>query len=117
MPLSLVEYDYAIINHMKNIFKNPYLNSIYAEIYIVIVVSVMHLISAPNTPDAFFDPIAALSLLVLSAAVMGYLFLGEPLQLYLDGEKKRSVAFFMKTVISFAAITAVALIIISSVPR
>lgn len=102
---------------MNKIFKNPYLNSIYAEVYIIIVVSIIHYVGAPNTPDSFFDPIAAISLLVLSAAVMGYLFLGVPLQLYLDGEKKQSVNFFMKTIISFAAITAVAFIIVSSVPR
>lgn len=102
---------------MNKIFKSPYLYSIYAEVYIVLVVSIMHYISKPNTPDTFFDPVAALSLIVLSAAVMGYLFLGVPLQLYLDGEKKQSVAFFMKTIGSFAAITVVALVIVSSVPR
>ena len=102
---------------MNKIFKNPYLNSIWAELYIILVVSVMHAISRPNTPDSFIDPVAALSMLVLSASVMGYIFLGEPLQLYLDGEKKKSVAFFMKTVISFAAITIVTLIIVSKISR
>jgi hypothetical protein len=98
---------------MNKIFKNPYINSIYAEAYIVIVAFIMRHVGKPDTPDNFFTPIAALSLLVLSAAVMAYLFLGQPLQLYLDGQKKQSVAFFMKTVITFAAITAVALIILS----
>ena len=65
---------------MNKIFKNPYLNSICAELYIIIVVLIMHLISKPNTPDNFFDPVAGISLFVLSAAVMGYLFLGQPLQ-------------------------------------
>lgn len=102
---------------MNKIFKNPYLNSIYAEVYIIIVVSIIHLVGEPNTPDSFFDPIAALSLLVLSAVVMGYLFLGEPLQLYLDGEKKRSINFFTKTIVSFAVITIIVFIIVSSVPR
>lgn len=102
---------------MDKMFKNPSLNSVYAEAYIIIVVSIMHLIARPDTPDKFIDPIAALSLLVLSVAVMGYLFVGVPLELYLDGEKKRAVVFFMKTVTSFAAITAIALVIVSSVPR
>lgn len=102
---------------MDRIFKNPYLNSVYAEVYIVIVASVIHFIGEPNTPDTFFDPIAALSLLVLSAAVMGYLFVGVPIQLYLDGEKKQSVAFFMRTVLSFAALTTIAFVIVSVVPR
>ncbi len=102
---------------MKKIFKNPYFNSIYAEIYIIVVVAIMHFIAKPNTPDTFFDPIVALSMLVLSAAIMGFLFLGEPLQLYLDGKKNQSVAFFLRTVISFAAITAVLLVIITSTQR
>lgn len=102
---------------MDKIFKNPYLNSLYAEIYIIIVVSILHAVAKPNTPDTFFDPVAALSLLVLSAAVMGYLFLGQPLQLYLDGEKKQAVAFFMRTILGFAALTAIAFIVVSSVPR
>jgi hypothetical protein len=99
---------------MLNIFKNPYINSLIAELYIVTIVFVMHLFSRPNTPDTFFDSIAALSLFVLSAAVMGYLFIGEPLQLYLSGEKKQAVSFFMKTVLGFAILTLVALVILKS---
>lgn len=102
---------------MNKIFKNPYINSISAELYIIIVVSIIHNIAKPDTPDNFFDPVAGISLFVLSAAIMGYLFLGQPLQLYLDGKKKQSVTFFMKTVISFSIITAIAFIIVSSVPR
>lgn len=102
---------------MTTLFKNPYLNSIYAEVYIVLVVWLMHTLGKPNTPDTFFDPIAALSVFVLSAAVMGYLFLGEPLQLYFDGQKKQSVAFFFRTVLSFAAITVVLLVIVSRMAR
>lgn len=102
---------------MTNIFKNPYLNSVYAEIYIIIVVGVIRYISKPNTADTFFNPIAALSLFVLSAAVMGYLFLGEPLQLYLNGEKRLSATFFIQTVASFAVITVIAFIIVSVIPR
>lgn len=102
---------------MQNIFKNPYLNSVYAEVYIVIAGFIMQNVGKPDTPDNFFTPIAALSLLVLSASVMGYLFLGRPLQLYLDGEKKQAVRFFMKTVLSFAFITALALFILHQTNR
>ena len=90
---------------MNKLFKNPYVNGIYAEIYIVIVVSTIQLVAKPNTPDNFIGSAAALSLFVLSAAVMGFIFLGQPLQLYFDGEKKRAINFFMKTVVSFAIIT------------
>ena len=97
---------------MNNIFKNPYLNSIFAELYIVVLVLIMYYFKKPNTPDTFFDSIGALSLFVLSASVMGYLFLGEPLQLFLNGEKKQAVSFFMKTVVSFAVITILALVVL-----
>lgn len=116
-PAKLVFHRVNNINHMNSIFKNPYLNSAYAEIYIVIVVWMMHSLGKPNTPDTFFDPLAVLSLLVLSASVMGYLFVGVPLQLYLDGEKRQAVSFFMRTVMGFAAITAILLVIVSIVPR
>ena len=102
---------------MNKLFKNPYLNSVYAEVYIIIVAWIMRHAGAPNTPDTFIDPIAALSLFVLSAAVITYLFLGEPVQLYLNGEKQQSVSFFMKTVASFAVITLIAFIIVSGVSR
>lgn len=69
------------------------------------VATLIHFFGKPNTPDTYFDSMAALSLLTLSAAVMGYLFLGEPLKLYLDGEKKKAVLFFWKTVLGFAVIT------------
>jgi len=98
---------------MNKIFKNPYLNSIYAEVYIVIIVSLITYMGKQDSPDNFFSPVAALSLFVLSAAVMGYLFLSEPLQLFLDGEKKQSVSFFIKTVISFAVITIIVFIVSS----
>lgn len=90
---------------MDRVFKNPYLNSACAEVYILMLVSALHYFGKPNTPDKFLDPAIALSVFVLSAAVMGYLFLAEPLQLYLNGEKKQAVSFFLKTVATFAVIT------------
>lgn len=96
---------------MNKIFKNPYLNSVYAEVYIILIVSLITYIGKQDSPDNFFSPVAALSLFVLSASVMGYLFLGEPLQLFLDGEKKQAVSFFMKTVITFAVITLILFVV------
>lgn len=102
---------------MNKLSKKAYLNSIYAELYIILVVWILNHIGAPNTPDKFFDPVAALSLFVLSVAAMGYFFFIEPLRFYLDGKKKESVAFFINTVISFAAITAIVLLAVSIAPR
>lgn len=96
---------------MSQIFKKPYLNSFYAEVYILILASAMHFFAKPNTPDTFLDPVIFLSIFVLSASVMGYLFIGEPLQLYLNGEKKQAVSFFLKTVVSFAVITFIVVLV------
>lgn len=74
------------------------------------IATVLHFFAAPNTPDNFFSPVVALSVFVLSAAVMGYLFVGETLQLYLNGEKKQAVSFFASTVLCFAVLTIVAVI-------
>jgi hypothetical protein len=90
---------------MQKLFKNPFLNSILAESYIILIATLIRSFGKPNTPDKFFDSLAALSLFTLSAAVMGYLFLGEPLGLYLGGEKQAAIIFFFKTVFGFAFIT------------
>lgn len=51
-----------------------------------------------------------LSLFVLSVTVMGLLFLGKPLTLYLDGQKKEAVRFFFSTVGIFAGLTLLAFV-------
>jgi hypothetical protein len=43
-----------------------------------------------------------LSLFVLSAAVMGFLFLSEPLYLLVENKKKEAIIFFAKIVVFFA---------------
>jgi hypothetical protein len=96
--------------------KQPILNALAAIAYIIIVASVMHYGSAVagNTGDTLFAPIAMISLFTLSAAVMGYIFLAQPVQLYLDDKKKEAVALFTQTVAVFAGLTAVALVIFFS---
>ena len=88
--------------------KNPIHNALLASGYIVLVASPMLFGSRfAGGPDTVLVPIAMLSLFVLSAAVMAYLFLLQPVQMYLDGEKKEAVDFFAKTLAAFAVITAV----------
>ena len=86
--------------------KNPFLNAIFATLYITAVASFMFYGSKifPSA-DTILAPIAMISLFTLSAAVMAYLFLLEPLQLFLDGHKKKAVNLFLQTVAVFALIT------------
>ncbi len=89
--------------------KNPIINAISASVYITFVATVIHFVSQThkNKPDTFFAPVAFLSLLTLSAAVMAYLFFYQPLQLFIAGKKKESVNLFVQTLAVFGAITAV----------
>lgn len=90
--------------------KNPFINAVAASLYISLVVIVMTVGSQFSSgPDNMLMPIAMLSLFTLSAAVMGYLFLSQPILLFLDGKKKEAVSLFIQTVGVFAGITAVAL--------
>ena len=95
------------IEYMKT---KPFYNATLAAGYIVgLVYFVFTFIAQPNTPDSqqpfLLIPIAILSLFVLSAAVMGYLFLYEPLMLYFDNKRQEAVRFFLTTVGIFALIT------------
>jgi hypothetical protein len=45
---------------------------------------------------------------------MGYVFLYQPLLLFLDGHKKNAVNLFLQTVAVFAGITAVVLVLLFS---
>ena len=61
--------------------KNPYLNAFMALGYIALIILIISKTNsiAVNTPDTILAPITMLSLFVLSAAIMGILFVYEPL--------------------------------------
>ena len=88
--------------------KSPYLNALLAELYIIGIVFLINTLAKPNTPDneTLLVPMMMLSLFVLSAAVMGFLFVAEPLTLFLDGKREEAVKFFLTTVATFAVIAA-----------
>ena len=89
--------------------KNPILNALAALAYIAVLVSIIFYggdFIEHSVEDSIFTPIAFLSLFVFSAATMGYIFLGTPLQMFLEGEKKQAVDLFLKTLFSFAGIAA-----------
>ncbi len=82
--------------------KKPIVYALTATAYIVLIVSIANFTSHFNLKESILMPMTAIGVFVLSAAVMGFLFLSEPLTLYLDGQKKEAVLFFGKTVGFFA---------------
>jgi len=91
--------------------KNPLVNAMAALLYILLIVSVMFFAPKNDAAMGVLAPVVALSLFTLSAAVMGYLFLYQPIQLYFDGKKKQAVDLFLKTVAVFGAITVAVLLL------
>lgn len=87
--------------------RNPFINAFSASGYILFIAVILNLISSTrgDTPDTFFAPVAFLSLLTLSAAVMAYLFFYQPLQLLIEGKKKEAANVFFKTIGIFGAVT------------
>jgi hypothetical protein len=90
----------------NNLMKKPIIYALGAITYIVLIVSIMNFAEPilKNKPDNIFMPITMLSLLVMSVAVMGFLFLSEPIRLYVEGQKKEAVLFFGKIVGFFACL-------------
>lgn len=95
--------------------KNPFLNALAAAGYILLISFVMFY-GTKNLPpeDSFIAPVAMLSLFTLSAAVMGYVFFFQPFQMYFDGKKKEAIKLAMQSVVAFAGITTLFLIILFS---
>lgn len=92
--------------------KNPYIHAAAAAFYIVAIVLIMSSFTDNAVPFEILIPIAMLSLFVLSAAVMGYLFLAEPFRLYMENQKQEAIVFFGKTVAAFAGFAALFVILL-----
>lgn len=93
--------------------KNPYYNALFASAYIVFVVLLITYgpMFVREKPDTILAPISMLSLLVFSVAFMGYTFIFQPVLMYLDGQKREAVQLFTKTLLVFAGITWVIVLI------
>jgi hypothetical protein len=91
---------------LNGMTKNPLINALVGLLYISCVASLLFY-AAPHIgiENTVLIPIAMLSLFVFSAATMGYVFLYEPLQLFIDGKKKEAVTLFLRTLFIFAAVT------------
>ena len=81
---------------------------------IILVISKTSSIAA-NTPDTILAPVTMLSLFVLSAAIMGILFVYEPLRLFLENQKQQAFLFLIKTVGTFACFVLIIVILLFSI--
>lgn len=93
--------------------KNPLINALTATLYIAIItVLINYGPRAIEKTDSPLVPVAMISLFTLSAAIMGYLFLYQPLGLFLAGDKKTALNLFLKTVGVFAVVTIILFFIV-----
>ena len=89
--------------------KKPFLYASGAALYIIVIVFVVQTVGSllESQNGTIIIPMTMLSLFVLSAAVMGFLFLSEPLYLLMENKKQEAVVFFAKVVGFFACFVAV----------
>ncbi len=94
--------------------KKPFLHALGAALYIVVIVFVVQTVTSAlkSQNETIIIPMTMLSLFVLSAAIMGFLFLSEPLYLLAENRKQEAIAFFAKVVGFFACFVAVFTIIL-----
>lgn len=89
--------------------KKYFYNPIIAAGYVTLVVTFINLISNMSNPpeENIFMPIAGLSLLVFSVALMGYLFFFEPLVLLIDHKSIEAKKMFLTSITVFAVMAAI----------
>ena len=92
--------------------KKPFFYALSAVSYIVIIILCGNALSPFIPEETILIPMAMLSLFVLSAAIMGFLFLSEPLILYIENKKREAILFFAKTVGIFACFMVIFLILL-----
>jgi hypothetical protein len=93
--------------------RTPFIHALFAVLYIVGVVFLIDTLTKNVGSEAtLLIPLIILSLFVLSAAVMGYLFLYEPATRFIDGKKKEAVMFFLQTVGFFACFVALLVVLL-----
>lgn len=94
--------------------KKPFIRAVLAALYIVVIVFVVNFVTSAlkGQNETIAIPMTMLSLFVLSAAIMGYLFLSESIYLLLENRKQEAIAFFAKVVGFFACFVAIFAIIL-----
>ncbi len=93
--------------------KNPFYNALFAIAYIMVLITTIFFapkaILGPN--ESIFVPMGMLALLVLSVALMAYLFFYQPVLMLIEGERTQAIKLFLHTVGVFAVATGLVLLI------
>ncbi len=86
---------------------NPFLNAFAAAAYVWGIASLINYIGQlhRDAPGNLIGSVAALSLGVFSAAVMGFFFFYRPVMLLLENKKGEAIKFFLATLLTFGGIT------------
>jgi hypothetical protein len=89
----------------------PFVNALLAAGYISILVNTLsHAQNFEARTFGMIVPITFLSLLVLSAALMGYLFFYQPVRLVVENKPQEAATLLLSTIASFVGITATLLL-------
>jgi heme O synthase-like polyprenyltransferase len=95
---------------MAKFIKSSLRNSLATAAYVVIVVLIIHNAEKVfGTMRNIIGPIAFLLLFVTSAAITGFLVLGQPIMLYFDNQRSEAVKLFIYTVAWLFVFTIIAL--------
>jgi hypothetical protein len=85
-------------------------NSLATAIYVVIVAVIMNNAQRIfGTMKSIVGPVAFLLLFVTSAAITGFLVLGQPIMLYVDNQRRDAVRLFIYTIAWLLVFTIIAL--------
>ena len=104
---------------LTDMTRNPFYNALFAIAYIIVLITLIFF--APTIfmgkHESIFIPMGMLSLLVLSVALMAYLFFYQPVIMLIEGEREKAVKLFLHTVGIFAVATGIVLLTSSIVSR
>lgn len=91
--------------------KNPILNALLAAGYIGVLVGALSLFvdSEVEHIAPLLLPLLMISLLTLSAALMGGIFFYQPFRMYFDGQKEQAVKLLAQSIGSFAVLVVILL--------
>lgn len=92
--------------------KKPFLHACAAALYIIVIVLVISAVASGVKDETIIIPMTMLGLFVVSVAVMGFLFVSEPLRLFIENKKHDAIAFFGKTLGFFAGFVVLFVIVL-----